>query len=124
MDGIKAHMDKHAAIMKPKFDTVLSLLETELGGKGIASWNKPNGGYFISLNTLDGCAKEVVAMAAEAGVTLTSAGATYPYGRDPRDRNIRIAPSYPTLTELGTAIEILCVCVQIAGAKKLLSGKK
>ncbi|TNJ60621.1 aminotransferase class I/II-fold pyridoxal phosphate-dependent enzyme [Paenibacillus hemerocallicola] len=124
MDGIKAHMDKHAAIMKPKFDTVLSLLETELGDKGIASWNKPNGGYFISLNTLDGCAKEVVAMAAEAGVTLTKAGATYPYGRDPRDRNIRIAPSYPTLSELGTAIEILCVCVQIAGAKKLLSGKQ
>jgi DNA-binding transcriptional MocR family regulator len=121
MDGIQAHMDKHAAIMKPKFDTVLSLLEAELGDNRIASWNKPNGGYFISLNTLDGCAKEVVAMAADAGVTLTKAGATYPYGLDPRDRNIRIAPSYPTTAELKAAIDILCLCVQIVSARKLLS---
>lgn len=122
MDGVMAHMDKHAAILKPKFDAVLSLLEAELGDKGIASWVKPNGGYFVSLNTLDGCAKEVVAMAAEAGVVLTKAGATFPYGHDPRDRNIRIAPSYPTLSELKTAIAVVCVCVQIVSLRKRLAG--
>lgn len=124
MDKLKAHMAKHAAILKPKFDTVLQILEAELGDKQIASWNKPNGGYFISLNTMDGCAKEVVQLAKEAGVTLTNAGATFPYGKDPRDRNIRIAPSYPSLGELKTAIEILCLCVQLASIKKLLAEKK
>ncbi len=122
LDHIKAHMEKHAAIIKPKFDTVLGILESELGGKNIASWNQPNGGYFISLNTLDGCAKAVVNMAAEAGVTLTRAGATFPYGKDPRDRNIRIAPTFPSLDELKTAIEVLCVCVQIVSMKKIASG--
>ncbi|MNI29818.1 putative aminotransferase [compost metagenome] len=121
LDVIQEHMKKHAAIIKPKFDVVLDILDTELSGTQIASWNKPNGGYFISLNTLDNCAKAVVSMAAEAGVTLTKAGATFPYGRDPHDKNIRIAPSYPSLTELRTAIEILCLCVQMVSIKKLLA---
>jgi len=121
MDNIGEHMKKHAAILKPKFDTVLNMLESELGGKNIAWWNKPNGGYFISLNTLDGCAKKVVAMAEEAGVKMTPAGATYPYGRDPRDRNIRIAPTYPSLQELRTAIELFCVCVQLVSVEKAIA---
>ena len=119
--GILAHMKKHAAIIKPKFDKVEEVLDRELGGKGIASWTKPNGGYFISLDTMEGCAKQVVAMAAEAGVTLTPAGATYPYGKDPLDRNIRIAPTFPTLEELATAMEILAVCIQLASVEKLLN---
>ncbi|NOU97180.1 aminotransferase class I/II-fold pyridoxal phosphate-dependent enzyme [Paenibacillus sp. LMG 31456] len=122
-DHIKAHMEKHAAIIKPKFDTVFSILEAGLSGRQIAEWNKPNGGYFISLNTLDGCAREVVSMASEAGVTLTKAGATFPYGKDPRNRNIRIAPTFPTPAELKTAIEILCLCVQLVSIRKLLADK-
>jgi aspartate/methionine/tyrosine aminotransferase len=117
--ALQTHMEKMAAILKPKFDAVLSILEEHLGGKQIAAWNKPNGGYFISLNTLDGCAKAVVDMAAEAGVTLTKAGATYPYGHDPRDCNIRIAPTYPSIDELQAALEILCVCVQLAAVEQL-----
>ncbi|MBD2865920.1 aminotransferase class I/II-fold pyridoxal phosphate-dependent enzyme [Paenibacillus oceani] len=123
-DGIRAHMEKHAAIIKPKFEAVLDILESELGGLGIASWNKPNGGYFISLNTPDGCAKEVVRLAAEAGVTLTGAGATYPYGLDPRDRNIRIAPTLPPLEELRTAIGVLALCVQLASVRERLGRSK
>lgn len=119
IDHIEAHMKRHAAIIKPKFDRVLHKLEASLGGKQIAWWNKPNGGYFISLNTLDGCATEVVRMAAEAGVTLTKAGATFPYGKDPRNRNIRIAPTFPKLEELGTAIDILCLCIQLVSLTKL-----
>lgn len=120
LDGIRAHMEKHAAILKPKFDAVLELFEAELGEGKWASWSRPNGGYFLSLNTWDGCAREVIAMAAEAGVTLTQAGATYPYGRDPRDRTIRIAPTYPTLEELKTAIEVVCLCVKLVSIKKRL----
>lgn len=123
MENIERHMEKHAAILKPKFDTVLDILQTELGGKDIAWWNKPNGGYFISLNTLPGCAKAVVAMAAEAGVTMTKAGATFPYGKDPLDRNIRIAPTFPPLSELKKAIELFCICVQLVSAQKLLREK-
>lgn len=117
LEGINSHMKKHAAILKPKFDIVLEILENELGGKEIASWNKPNGGYFISLNTLDNCAKAVEKLAAEAGVVLTKAGATYPYGKDPRDRNIRIAPTLPPVAELKKAIEILAVSVRLATAR-------
>ncbi|MCX7711238.1 MAG: aminotransferase class I/II-fold pyridoxal phosphate-dependent enzyme [Clostridia bacterium] len=124
IEGIENQMKKHAAILKPKFDMVLDILEAELGGKEIAWWNKPNGGYFISLNILPGCAKQVVQMAADAGVVLTKAGATFPYGKDPQDRNIRIAPSYPSLEELRKAIEILCVCVELTSAEKLLAEKK
>ncbi|MFD2673441.1 aminotransferase class I/II-fold pyridoxal phosphate-dependent enzyme [Marinicrinis sediminis] len=118
---MKQHMEKHAAIIKPKFDVVLQKLEAALGDMNIATWSKPNGGYFISLNTLDGCAREVVAMAKQAGVTLTHAGATFPYGQDPRDRNIRIAPTYPSLEELEKAIEVLCICVQLVSLDKRLS---
>lgn len=123
MDQLKDHMKKQAAVIKPKFDLVLNKLESELGGLEIASWNKPNGGYFISFNTLDGCAKQVVNMAEQAGVKLTQAGATYPYGHDPRDRNIRIAPTYPSLPELEKAIDVLCLCVQMASIKKILSAE-
>lgn len=119
MEGIRAHMKKHAAILKPKFDAVLSVLESQLGGKNIAQWSKPKGGYFISLDTMEGCAKEVVAMAQEAGVTFTKAGATYPYGKDPKDQNIRIAPSYPPVDELKQAIELLAICIQLVSIKKL-----
>jgi len=119
METLQSHMKKQAAIIKPKFDMVLNKLETELGGKNIASWFEPNGGYFISLNTLDGCARDVVRMASEAGVTLTGAGATYPYGKDPNDKNIRIAPTYPSLAELEKAMDILCLCVQLASIEKL-----
>jgi DNA-binding transcriptional MocR family regulator len=123
MKTVEAHMKKHAAIIGPKFAAALDILETELSGKEIAWWNKPNGGYFISLNTMEGCAKEVFDMAGKAGVTLTTVGATFPYGKDPKDRNIRIAPTFPTLAELRKAIEILCICVQLVSAKKILAAK-
>ena len=120
LDGIKAHMKKHAAIMKPKFDMVIDHLENELGGLGIASWIDPNGGYFISLDVMDGCAKRVGELCKEAGVTLTTIGATYPYFNDPNDSNIRIAPSLPPVAELDTATRILCVSVKLAAIEKLL----
>ncbi|RCX20058.1 DNA-binding transcriptional MocR family regulator [Anaerobacterium chartisolvens] len=120
LDDIKQHMKKHSAIIKPKFDAVLDILEKELGGRDIAWWNKPRGGYFISLNTLDGCAGEVYDMAGKAGVTLTNVGDTFPYGKDPRDRNIRIAPTYPSLEDLKSAIEILCICIKLVSAKRKL----
>lgn len=120
LDGIKAHMKKHAAIMKPKFDMVIDHLENELGGLGIASWLDPKGGYFISLDVMDGCAKRVGELCKEAGVTLTTIGATYPYFNDPKDSNIRIAPSLPPVAELDTATRILCVSVKLAAIEKLL----
>ena len=120
LDGINLHMKKHASILKPKFDIVNEILEKELGGKEIASWNKPNGGYFISLNTLDNCAKEVEKLSLEAGVVLTKAGATYPYGKDPKDRNIRIAPTLPPVEELKKAIEIFCISIRLVSANKFL----
>lgn len=120
LDGIKAHMKKHAAIMKPKFDMVIDHLENELGGLGIASWIDPKGGYFISLDVMDGCAKRVGEFCKEAGVTLTTIGATYPYFNDPKDSNIRIAPSLPPVAELDTATRILCVSVKLAAIEKLL----
>lgn len=118
--GVEQHMKKHAAIIKPKFDTVLHILEAELAPLNIASWSKPNGGYFISLNTLDGCAKAVVDMATKAGVVFTAAGATYPYGHDPRDRNIRIAPTFPPMHELEQAVQILCLCIRIVSIRQML----
>lgn len=118
--GIDAHMEKHSAILEPKFNAVLEAFEKEFAGKGIASWTKPNGGYFISLDVPAGCAKRTVALCKEAGVTLTGAGATYPYGKDPEDKNIRIAPTFPSRDELCKAVEILCVCVEIAATEKLL----
>ncbi len=120
LDGLKAHMKKHADIMRPKFEMVLKHLENELGGKGIATWLDPNGGYFISLDVLDGCAKRVGELCKEAGVVLTTVGATYPYGVDPNNSNIRIAPSLPPVSELDLATQILCVSVKIAAIEKLI----
>lgn len=120
LDGIKAHMKKHAAIMKPKFDMVIEHLTNELGGKGIAQWLDPNGGYFISLDVMNGCAKRVGELCKEAGVTLTTVGATYPYGDDPNNSNIRIAPSLPPVEELDLAAQILCVSVKLACIEKLV----
>ncbi len=114
MAGIEAHMKRHAEIIKPKFDAVLEILESELGGKGIATWTNPNGGYFISLDVPNGCAKKVVTMAADAGVKLTAAGATFPYKKDLSDSNIRIAPTLPSLDEIKTAMEIVCTCILLA----------
>jgi DNA-binding transcriptional MocR family regulator len=113
-------MEKHAEILRPKFNAVLEVLEEELGGLGILEWTKPQGGYFVSINTLDGCATKVVAMANACGVKFTPAGATFPYRKDPRDRNIRIAPTLPPLEELYEAIRVLCVCIKICSAEKLL----
>ncbi|BDF05659.1 aminotransferase class I/II-fold pyridoxal phosphate-dependent enzyme [[Clostridium] hylemonae] len=113
-DNIRAHMARLADELRPKFDLVLSKLEAELRGTGLASWSHPKGGYFISLNTLPGCAKRTVELAGEAGVVLTDAGATYPYGRDESDSNIRIAPSYPSLGELDAAMDIFILCIKIA----------
>lgn len=116
MEGIRRHMERHAAILKPKFDAVLEVFERELGGTGIARWTRPTGGYFISLDVPPGCARKVVRMAAEAGVKLTPAGSTYPYGRDPQDTNIRIAPSFPPTADIRVAMEIVALCVQLAAA--------
>ena len=112
LDGVKAHMMKHAAIMRPKFETVLKVLEEELGGLGIGEWTKPNGGYFISFDAMEGCAKKIVAKAKEAGLVMTGAGATYPYGKDPKDSNIRIAPTYPTPEELAVAGKIFVLTLR------------
>jgi aspartate/methionine/tyrosine aminotransferase len=119
-DGIAAHMKKHATIIKPKFDVVIESLERELGGTGLLSWTNPNGGYFISVDTLDCCAKRIVQLCGEAGVVMTPAGATYPYGIDPHDRNVRISPTFPSIQELETAIELFCLCVKLASLEKLL----
>ena len=123
LDGIKEHMKKHAAIMRPKFDLVLEMLEKELGGLGIGSWTKPLGGYFISFDSMNGCAKAIVEKCREAGVTMTGAGATYPYRKDPHDSNIRIAPSYPTLEELKITGELFVLCVKLVSVEKLLENK-
>ena len=121
LDGVHAHMSKHAAILRPKFEMVESTLEKELGGLGIGSWTTPKGGYFISFESMDGCAKAIVAKAKEAGVVMTGAGATYPYGKDPKDSNIRIAPSFPPIDELAKAAEVFVVCVKLASVEKLLA---
>ena len=115
---MRAHMDQHAAILKPKFDAVERILSHELGGLGVASWTQPKGGYFVSVDTLDGCANAVVEAAARAGVKLTKAGATFPYGKDPRDRNIRVAPSLPSLAEIEKAMEVFCVCIKRASLER------
>ncbi len=120
MDGIMAHMAKHKAILAPKFNMVLDMLDKEIGELGILEWNKPNGGYFVSVNTLDGCAKRTVQLCKEAGVVLTGAGATFPYGKDPADKNIRIAPTYPPVSELEQAMNIFCISLKLASAEKLL----
>ncbi len=118
MEGIHDHMKKHAVLLKPKFDAVLSILEAELGGKNVAEWGKPKGGYFVSINTLDGCASAVVDMTAKAGVKLTPAGATFPYKKDYRDRNIRIAPSFPLIEDIFSAMELVTICIQLVSIEK------
>lgn len=119
-DGIKAHMMKHRAIIAPKFEVVLNTLEKEIAPTGFGTWHKPNGGYFVSFNGLKGTAKRTVELCKNAGVVLTGAGATYPYGVDPEDKNIRIAPTYPTVEELQQAMNVFCVAVKIAAAESLL----
>lgn len=121
MSDVEEHMEKLAGKLRPKFDAVLSELDTKLAGLGIAEWRKPNGGYFISLHVLEGCAKRVVELCANAGMTLTPAGATYPYGIDPKDSNIRIAPSFPSVEEIKVAAKVLCVAVKYAALEKILN---
>ena len=118
--GMRAHMMKHAAILRPKFELVVDMLEKELGGLGIGEWIRPKGGYFVSFDSMEGCAKAIVAKAKEGGVVMTGAGATFPYGKDPKDSNIRIAPSYPTLKELEKAMELFVLCVKLVSVDKLL----
>ena len=120
INGMKEHMKKHAAIIRPKFELVIDTLDKELGDLGIGEWTRPNGGYFVSFESMDGCAKKIVAMCKEAGVTLTGAGATYPYKKDPHDSNIRIAPTFPPIESLRKALEIFVLCVKLASVEKLL----
>ena len=119
INGLKEHMRKHAEFMRPKFEAVESVLEEELGGLGIGSWTEPKGGYFISFEALDGCAKAIVAKCKEAGVKLTGAGATFPYGKDPKDSNIRIAPSFPTPEEMKQAADLFVLCVKLVSVGKV-----
>ena len=121
INGMKEHMRKHADLMRPKFEAVLEVLEQELGGLGIGTWTKPYGGYFISFDAMEGCAKAIVAKCKEAGVVLTGAGATYPYGKDPKDSNIRIAPSFPTPEEMAMATNLFVLCVKLVSVEKLLN---
>lgn len=121
INGLKEHMRKHAEQMRPKFKAVLEVLNTELGGLGIGSWYAPRGGYFISFDAMEGCAKEIVAKCKEAGVKLTNAGATFPYGKDPKDSNIRIAPSFPTPEEMAQAADLFVLCVKLVSVEKLLA---
>jgi len=117
-EGLKKHMVKHAELIRPKFQIVISILEKELGGKNLATWTNPKGGYFISLDTNEGCAKRVVALANEAGVKLTAAGATFPYNNDPKDTNIRLAPTLPSVEEIKLAMEVVCLCIELADAEE------
>ena len=118
-EGTLALMKKHASVLGPKFRMVLDTLEREIEPLGIAEWQKPKGGYFVSVNTMDGIAKRTLALCKEAGVVMTAAGATFPYGKDPRDRNIRIAPSLPPVDELRQAMEVFCVSLRLAALEKL-----
>lgn len=120
-DGLMEHMKKHRDIIKPKFEIVLNALEAEIEPLGIGQWSKPKGGYFVSFNGEEGTAKRIVALCADTGVVLTKAGAAFPYGKDPEDKNIRIAPTYPTRDELKTAMEVFCVAVKLATAEALLN---
>lgn len=119
--GLEAQMKKLAELIAPKFDTVLNALERELAPLGIGSWHKPNGGYFISFDAPEGCAKRIAQLCKEGGVVLTGAGATFPYGNDPKDSNLRIAPTYPPISELELAAELLCISAKLAAAEKLLA---
>lgn len=120
LNGIRAHMRKHADVIRPKFEMVERTFDEQLSGLGIGSWTVPNGGYFISFETLEGCARKVVSRCKKAGVTLTGAGATYPYHRDPADSNIRIAPTYPSVEDLAKAADLFALCVKLVSVEKLL----
>ena len=120
IEGMHEHMKKHAKIIRPKFDLVIRRLEEELGELGIGKWTNPNGGYFVSFDAMDGCAKRIVGLCKEAGVTLTGAGATYPYKNDPHDSNIRIAPTFPPIDELAKALDVFTLCVKLATVEKML----
>ncbi len=120
-DGIRAYMSEHAKLLRPKFEATLEILERELAELEIATWTKPRGGYFVSFDSMEGCAKRIVGLCKEAGMVLTGAGATFPYKKDPQDRNIRIAPSFPTVPEITKAMELFCVCVKLATLEKLLN---
>ena len=120
-EGIRKHMKLHASIIRPKFEIVLNAFDENLSGLGIADWTKPKGGYFISLNVLPGTAKRVYELCKTAGLTLTTVGATFPYGKDPNDTNLRIAPTFPTNEDLKTACSVLCLCVKLAAVEKLLA---
>jgi DNA-binding transcriptional MocR family regulator len=119
-DNVKAHMEKHRAILEPKFKIVTETLEKEIAPLGIGSWVNPNGGYFVSFDSMSGCAKRIVQLCKEAGVVMTGAGATFPYGKDPEDKNIRIAPTFPDSDELRKAMEIFVCAVKLAAAEKLM----
>lgn len=119
-DGVKKHMERHKAILAPRFAAVLKRLDDEIAPLGIAKWKKPNGGYFVSVDTMDGCAKRVVTLCKEAGVVLTGAGATFPYGKDPKDCNIRLAPTFPPVSELEIAMELFCLALKLASVEKFL----
>ena len=123
IDGIREHMKKHASWMRPKFEAVLKVLDEEMSGLGIGQWTRPNGGYFISFDAMEGCAKAIVAKCKEAGMVLTGAGATFPYGKDPKDSNIRIAPSFPTPEEMAIATDLFVLCVKLVSVEKLLEQK-
>lgn len=123
-NGMLAHMEKHKVVLAPRFNAVIDALEAEIAPLGIGSWVKPDGGYFISFNSLDGCAKRIVELCREAGVVLTDAGATFPYGKDPDGKNIRLAPTYPSLDELKKAMEVFVCSVKLASAEKLLAERK
>lgn len=123
MDGLMKHMMKHADVIRPKFEAVLEVLDRELNGLEVGEWTRPVGGYFISFDSMEGCAKEIVAKCKEAGVILTGAGATFPYGKDPKDRNIRIAPTFPTPEEMAAATDLFVLCVKLVSVNKLLESK-
>lgn len=122
--GLMQHMNRHAEILRPKFEAVEDALEKNLAGLDVGTWTKPNGGYFITFYALDGCAKKIISKAKKAGVTMTEAGATWPYHKDPHDSDIRIAPTYPSLDDLKTAAELFSLCVRIVSAEKILAEKK
>ena len=121
IDGLQAHMKKHAELLRPKFAAVLDTLDSELAGLEIGNWIKPRGGYFISFNSLPGCAKAIVAKCKDLGVIMTGAGATFPYGKDPEDSNIRIAPTFPSVEEMAVAAQVFVLCVKLVSVEKLLA---
>jgi DNA-binding transcriptional MocR family regulator len=122
--GVHAHMARHRALLKPKFDLVQRTLASQLDGSGVVTWTVPEGGYFVTLDVLGGCASRVVELAAGAGIALTAAGASFPYGKDPDDRVIRLAPTYPPLSELAEALDGLVLCIKLAAVERLLDGRQ